>query len=132
TFVTVTAPPGSSCATDPGIMECHLNGLDSAHTLRVDLVVQTTTAGTITNVVTVSAPENDSNLSNNMSAEATVVVHVPRADLSVTKSHAPDPPVVGHPLTYTVAVTNHGPDTATAIVITDTLPSGVTFVSASE
>ena len=32
-------------------------------------------------------------------------------------------------MTYTLTVTNHGPDTANAVQVTDTLPSGVAFVS---
>ena len=54
------------------------------------------------------------------------------ADLSVTKTDAPDPAITGGPLTYTLSVTNSGPDTATAVVLRDTLPaSGFTFGSAS-
>jgi len=52
------------------------------------------------------------------------------ADLAVTKSDDPDPVTAGETLTYTLTVTNNGPDPATGIVLTDTLPSGVTFVSA--
>jgi uncharacterized repeat protein (TIGR01451 family) len=55
----------------------------------------------------------------------------PTADLSVTKTDSPDPVTVGKPLTYTVTVTNNGPNDATAVTMSDTLPSGVTFVSAT-
>ena len=34
-------------------------------------------------------------------------------------------------MTYTITVTNNGPDAATGVLLTDTLPAGVTFVSAS-
>src|SRR5439155_14558658 len=34
-------------------------------------------------------------------------------------------------LTYTINATNNGPSDATSLVVRDTLPSGVTFVSAS-
>jgi uncharacterized repeat protein (TIGR01451 family) len=53
----------------------------------------------------------------------------PTADLSVTKTDAPDPVTVGSNLTYTVTVTNNGPDAATGVTLTDALPAGVTFVS---
>ncbi|MEW6028569.1 MAG: right-handed parallel beta-helix repeat-containing protein [Chloroflexota bacterium] len=53
------------------------------------------------------------------------------ADLSVTKSEDVDPVIVGQPLTYTVAVTNNGPDAAENVVVSDTLPSGVTYDSAT-
>jgi uncharacterized repeat protein (TIGR01451 family) len=38
---------------------------------------------------------------------------------------------VGQPLTYTLAVANRGPVGATGVVVTETLPGGTTFVSAS-
>src|SRR3712207_760440 len=44
---------------------------------------------------------------------------------------SPDPAMVGGTLTYTVGVTNNGPVNATGVTLTDTLPTGVTFVSAT-
>jgi uncharacterized repeat protein (TIGR01451 family)/CSLREA domain-containing protein len=55
----------------------------------------------------------------------------PEADLEISKVDSPDPVTVGENLTYTITVTNRGPDAAANVVVTDTLPSGVTFVSAS-
>jgi uncharacterized repeat protein (TIGR01451 family) len=55
----------------------------------------------------------------------------PTADLVVTKTDSPDPVAVGSTLTYTVNVTNNGPADATGVTLTDTLPAGVTFVSAT-
>ena len=52
------------------------------------------------------------------------------SDLSVTKS-ASAPAEVGSPLTYTITVRNAGPDEATGVKMTDSLPAGVTFVSAT-
>jgi uncharacterized repeat protein (TIGR01451 family)/CSLREA domain-containing protein len=54
-----------------------------------------------------------------------------QADLEISKADSPDPVTVGDNLTYTITVTNRGPDAAANVVVTDTLPSGVTFVSAS-
>jgi uncharacterized repeat protein (TIGR01451 family) len=51
------------------------------------------------------------------------------ADLAVTMSDSPDPVVVGNQLTYTVVVTNLGPLDSTGVVLTDSLPAGVSFVS---
>jgi uncharacterized repeat protein (TIGR01451 family) len=56
---------------------------------------------------------------------------IQQADLSITKSGAPDPVVVGEILTYTLRITNSGPLSATGVVVTDTLPPGVTYVSAT-
>jgi len=53
------------------------------------------------------------------------------ADLRIDKSDNPDPAVAGEQLTYTLDVTNDGPETAQDVVVTDELPDGVSFVSAS-
>ena len=51
------------------------------------------------------------------------------ADLSIVKSDNPDPVVSGGTLTYTLAVNNAGPDTASGVVVTDTLPAGFSVTS---
>ncbi len=55
-----------------------------------------------------------------------------QADLSITKTASPEPVMVGQDLTYTIVVANDGPQDATGVTVVDTLPEGVTFVSASE
>ena len=53
------------------------------------------------------------------------------ADLSITKTDSADPIGTEEMLTYTIVVTNNGPDLATAVSVTDTLPMDVTFSSAT-
>jgi uncharacterized repeat protein (TIGR01451 family) len=53
------------------------------------------------------------------------------ADLGITKADSPDPVGVGSALTYTIQVQNLGPDQATGVTVTDQLPKGVDFVSAT-
>ncbi len=52
-----------------------------------------------------------------------------QADLAVTKSGLPDPVVAGQNISYTVTVTNNGPNAATNVTWTDTFPPNTTFVS---
>ena len=54
-------------------------------------------------------------------------------DLSVTMSDGPDPafPGPGYVVFYSLVVTNTGPVTATGVMLTDILPTGVAFDSAS-
>ena len=53
------------------------------------------------------------------------------ADLTVTKIVDDASPAEGDTLTYVVTVTNGGPDDATGVEVTDALPAGLTFVSAT-
>jgi uncharacterized repeat protein (TIGR01451 family) len=53
------------------------------------------------------------------------------ADLAISESASPSPVLVGSNLTYTITVTNIGPGIAFSTTVTDTPPSGVTFISAT-
>ena len=53
------------------------------------------------------------------------------ADLALTLTDAPDPVTTAHSLTYTATVRNNGPDTASNVRLTGTLPFAVGFDSAT-
>lgn len=85
---------------------------------------------TTTGVVTLVNSPNETQAG----LDAIAFVPVPpvaAADLSVNKSGAPNPVIEGDNLTYTIGVTNNGPSGATGVTLTDPLPAGVTFVSAT-
>jgi uncharacterized repeat protein (TIGR01451 family) len=52
-------------------------------------------------------------------------------DLSLTQNDSADPSPAGKQLTYTIQVRNNSSAKATGVVVTDTMPSGVPFVSVS-
>ena len=54
-----------------------------------------------------------------------------QADLAIVKQASPRSVFVGEQVTWTVTVTNKGPDTATNVVIEDSLPDDVSFVDGS-
>ncbi|QQS48739.1 MAG: VCBS repeat-containing protein [Acidobacteriota bacterium] len=55
-----------------------------------------------------------------------------QADLAITKEDARDPVMIDNEFSYTLKVTNAGPDPAEGVVVTDTLPAeGLAFVSAT-
>ena len=56
---------------------------------------------------------------------------VPSADLVLEKTDSSDPVAQGQTFTYTLTVTNNGPDSADTVVIAETLPAGLTLVSTS-
>jgi len=76
----------------------------------------------------VKSIENDGTTTDTMELTAT---SIPVAEVVINTTDSPDPARQGQKLTYTLTVANNGPDTATGIVLTDTLPYGVDFISAS-
>jgi uncharacterized repeat protein (TIGR01451 family) len=59
------------------------------------------------------------------------VTRIVGADLVMSKTDDPDPVPVGAELTYRLGVINNGPDPASGVVVTDTLPDEVDLVSFS-
>ncbi len=55
----------------------------------------------------------------------------PKADVSVDINGSPDPVAAGSSLTYTINAGNSGPDSASGVTLTDTLPNKVSFASVS-
>jgi len=86
--------------------------------------------GIFSNTAVVTTTTSDPIPGNN-SASAEVTIAEEYADLQVTKSDSVDPLLAGELLTYTIGITNTGPADASNVVVTDTLPSGLTLVSAT-
>lgn len=55
----------------------------------------------------------------------------PGVDLGISMSASPDPVQVYSNVTYSILVTNRGPDTATSVAVEQSLPPTFTFVSAT-
>lgn len=53
------------------------------------------------------------------------------ADVDLTMTATPEPVIITSNLTYTLTVTNHGPSIAAGVLVTNVLPAGVQFVSAT-
>jgi uncharacterized repeat protein (TIGR01451 family) len=128
-------PDQGSCSEATGVVTCNLGGIASGDSVDITITVDADTDGTALNSVSVAGDQVDSNSGNDSDTENTTINPVPppdpETDLAVTKSDSVDPVTVGDPLTYTVTVTNNGPDGATGVAVTDTLPSEVTYVSAT-
>jgi LPXTG-site transpeptidase (sortase) family protein len=79
----------------------------------------------VTNTATVSNT-NDLNLDNNVVQDTAIVAS---ADLIVSKTITPTTPAENEVISYSIVVTNTGPADAGSVVLTDTLPVGVTYAS---
>ncbi len=117
-----------SCGHNAGTVTCTVASLtaNNSVTRTIVVTVNSNVQGTITNTAIVS----DSNLidlnnSNNSITQTSTITT--SADLVITKSDFPDPVSAGQTLTYTVMVTNNGPSDAQSVLVTDTLPTGVSF-----
>ena len=96
--------------------------------LTLTATVDTGTQGqTLINTVTTGCSED------NEAHTATASIYVNNAPLQVTKTADQDTKNVDDTVTYTINVTNLSQqDAATNVVVTDTLPAGLTFVSATD
>jgi uncharacterized repeat protein (TIGR01451 family) len=64
-------------------------------------------------------------------ASGTLTVIPGNVDLAVVKTPSASPYGTGLPITYTIGVSNAGPSAADGVNMTDIIPSGTTFVSAT-
>ena len=114
-----------------GQISCSNNAANAGSVSTFTLVVHIdsgTPPGTaITNVANVSDP-TDPDEENNSSA-ATTFVPTTSADLAIAKASDSDQALPNGDVTFTVQVTNGGPDAAEDASMTDTLPGDMTFVS---
>jgi len=134
TFQSIAAPAGWSC-TNPAIggtgsINCSIASLANAGSASFTVVVNVTAvSGTVTNTITGSSDASDTVQANNSATATTTVTPPPSADLGITKSTPTTNAAPGAAVAYTIVVTNHGPDTATSVTMTDTLPATLLFQS---
>src|SRR5208283_5161956 len=105
----------------------------SALTITMQVNAGTGSGTTIQNSATVTSGTVDPTPANNTSVTSIIVEPTTTADLAVSMTVSPTPVFIFSNLVYTIQVQNLG-QAAAAIasgVLTDTLPAGVSFVSAS-
>jgi uncharacterized repeat protein (TIGR01451 family) len=123
----------SSDECDPpngqGVVICNLGTLNSGATVEVSIVVKAEQPGPQRNFAMVSSDTADPADTNNRSSEVTTTVAA-LADLAIDKEASAE--VVDEDrFVYRIEVTNDGPSDANAVRVTDELPEGVRFISAS-
>jgi uncharacterized repeat protein (TIGR01451 family) len=124
--VTFVSASGNGINT-AGVVSWSLGTLGSGQVSNVTVTVTAPASGTLINAATVSSPTGDPNSTNNMTAPViTTVTGV--ADVGIGKAGAASVLATSN-LVYTISVTNYGPSSANFVVVTDSLPLGVSFVS---
>jgi uncharacterized repeat protein (TIGR01451 family) len=129
-FVTAVADVGSFTATDRTVTwnVGTVAADDPVRNLDITVVVHPQTTGQVVNTATIDSTVLDRDTGNNRVTFTTTIGA--EAGLTITKTDSPDPVLAGDHLIYTVTVGNGGPSTARDIVLTDTLPSSTTLISA--
>jgi uncharacterized repeat protein (TIGR01451 family) len=140
-FQSITPPAGWVCGTVPpvggsGTITCTNGGSLAVNgTANFTLVLQVnavTPSGTsITETDTATAGNIVPGLTNNSASATVIVANANSADVAIVKTATPNPVLQGDPLTYTLAVTNNGPASATNVTVTDSLPSVVSYLSSN-
>ena len=110
-------------------------GIGESATLNID--VTASTEGEIVNIAQVSAadqPDVDSTPANNDPEEddqddVTVNVSGKVIDLELIKTASVEQTTIGSEVTYTITLTNKGPDPASGVQVFDQLPGGVQYQS---
>ncbi|MES2934763.1 MAG: IPTL-CTERM sorting domain-containing protein [Pseudomonadota bacterium] len=134
-IVTDPTPAGANFVSNSGacsgVFPCNLGTLNAGQSATITSTFSTAGAfsGTVTNTATVSSTTADTNSANDSATASTNIAA--GVDLSITKSASAGPYLAGAPITYTIVVSNAGPGSANGVTMTDVIPAGTSFVSAT-
>jgi len=107
-----------------------IGNLANGATTVLNIIAQVTTSNTqITNIASINGDNYDQNSTNNQS-NTTVIIN-PASDLGITKTVDNPHPKYLQKVTFTLTAHNYGPDNSTGVKVTDKLPAGLKFISAS-
>ncbi len=127
TFGSAT-PSQGSYVSGTGVWTVGNLALNGSATLQITATVLASGPYNNTATKTASTPADPNTVNDAATAN---VVPVGQADIGVTKTVNNATPTVGTQVTFTVTATNTGPSAATGVQVTDLLPVGYTFGSAT-
>jgi uncharacterized repeat protein (TIGR01451 family) len=122
-------PAQGSCPIGGNIVNCTIGFIPANTSITINIVVVPNNVGTIQNTATVNNTEPgefDTNSSNNSDLESTQIL--PDADVGVKKTATPTANVGGS-ITYNIVVSNTRQSNAANVVVVDSLPPLVSYLS---
>jgi virginiamycin B lyase len=135
-----TLPAGATfvSATDGvtpvnGVLTFSVGNLNAGASASFTIVDSPTAAGTLTDQASVSGSQGDPTpADNSVTLTTSVTPNVTLTPDLALSGDAPSSVTLGSNVTDTLTVTNNGTAGATGVILTDTLPAGVTFDSATD
>ncbi|HEY5914947.1 MAG TPA: Calx-beta domain-containing protein [Verrucomicrobiae bacterium] len=129
-FVSASSTVGTFVTNGTGALIWTLGDMTKDSAASLSLTVLPTGIGAVTNSAIVGTRSTDLNPDDDAAAVITTVIGQ-TADLALSMFSQPEPVLLGMDLTYTVVIANLGPGSASAVALTDRLPSGVALISAT-
>jgi uncharacterized repeat protein (TIGR01451 family)/fimbrial isopeptide formation D2 family protein len=123
--------PGGRCTVKGQLVTCIVGTLASGATVRETLRVLPVATGRVRNTASVHASVTDHDPTND-TARVTTTVTAPRTTLAVRKTANVSATLAGQTVRYRIVVTDTGSSAASGVKVCDTLPRGLTFVSADQ
>ncbi|UPA22128.1 DUF11 domain-containing protein [Candidatus Peribacteria bacterium] len=151
-FIYNDSASDSRCNLEVGQVRCYLGSMNPG-SQSISLSFQTRNVmnpcfpENVYNTAYVSTSSNDANLNNHTSNTVITTLNCPNSsssssmsssssstanntvDVAITKTANPQTVTVGASTVFTVTVTNNGPAAAQNVIVTDVLPSGLTFIN---
>lgn len=120
----VSASPSSGTWSSPN---WNIGSLSNGATATMSIVATVKASGTYSNTAIIKGDNPETNSPNNTSTVTPTV----QSNLAITKTISNATVNIGDNITFTITAFNAGPSAATKVSVTDVLPSGYTFVSAT-
>ncbi len=117
---------GGTFSSWPGSLNIGTLAAGQTRTILIRGTVSPSAIGVIANTAIVTSSTPDPNPGNNTSTvDVEVIPVVGEADISVVKTASPNPVMPGGVLTYTLIVSNAGPNAAENVVLNDNVSSSI-------
>ena len=135
TFVSISAPPGTTCTTPPvggtGAINCTSASAPAGASGTVSLVVMVNAGTASGTIISDTATVNATNqaFGANSATATDVVATGTQADVALSTAFSPWDVIAGNSITYTQTITNNGPAAAAGLSFTEPTPTNTTFES---
>jgi len=128
TFVSAT---GGSFTRNGSTIIWNIGNLNVGSVVNLYITVRVNGTGNIVNVANLTNVTQNNTGNNSTGGNNSTITVPPTVNLTITKSSNVTNASLGDLVSYRITVTNHGPDNATGVYVTDNLDSRLEFVNST-